>query len=196
MSEDQKVANRRRANAWYWANKERAANRASKYRAANKETIAESKRSPAYRRWKREYRAANKEAIAQYQSEWREANREHTKAYNAIDGYARILAWNRANFVRRRAWHAERRARVLRQCPVWADRSALEEVYALCPEGHQVDHIVPIRGKTPDGYRVSGLHVPWNLQYLPKSANFVKNSRMTQADLLLCTQSYPSVGMK
>lgn len=43
---------------------------------------------------------------------------------------------------------------------------ALKEIYMSRPEGYEVDHIIPIHGSI-----VCGLHVPWNLQYLPKSDN-------------------------
>ena len=45
--------------------------------------------------------------------------------------------------------------------PKWVDKEKICEFYANCPEGHQVDHIIPINGNN-----VSGLHVVWNLQYL------------------------------
>ena len=61
---------------------------------------------------------------------------------------------------------ARQRAKRLLRFPDWADEKAIYEIYENCPEGHDVDHIVPLLGK-----KVSGLHIPENLQYLPSYIN-------------------------
>lgn len=59
----------------------------------------------------------------------------------------------------------------IRQRPKWADMKAIMEIYVNRPEGHHVDHIIPLRGK-----KVSGLHVESNLQYLPAEINMHKHN--------------------
>lgn len=58
-----------------------------------------------------------------------------------------------------------------RQCPKWANRAKIREIYVNRPDGHHVDHIIPLRGKL-----VSGLHVESNLQYLPIAENMKKHN--------------------
>ena len=52
-------------------------------------------------------------------------------------------------------------------------RKQIELIYENKPPGLQVDHIIPINGDN-----VSGLHVPWNLQYLTPEANNKKSNKI------------------
>jgi hypothetical protein len=54
----------------------------------------------------------------------------------------------------------------------------IKAIYAACPVGMEVDHIHPLLGEN-----FSGLHVPWNLQYLPMLENRVKGSKMLEEHL-------------
>lgn len=55
--------------------------------------------------------------------------------------------------------------------PPWVSRKELRRIYENCPTGYHVDHIHPI--KHP---QLCGLHVPWNLQYLPAEDNLRKRN--------------------
>ena len=72
--------------------------------------------------------------------------------------------------------------------PPWltaAQRRKMIGIKRQCPPGFHVDHEVPLKGES-----VCGLHVPWNLAYLPAAANLSKGNRywpdapMQQQDLL------------
>jgi len=65
---------------------------------------------------------------------------------------------------------ANYRAKVRNQTPASADRKAIKEFYDNCPEGYEVDHIIPISK--------GGLHVLENLQYLTIKENRQKSNKL------------------
>jgi hypothetical protein len=66
-----------------------------------------------------------------------------------------------------------REAAVETQTPTWANREAIDAIYAEARRMNMtVDHIVPLRGKT-----VCGLHVECNLQLLSREDNSRKGNR-------------------
>lgn len=70
------------------------------------------------------------------------------------------------------------KAAKLQACPHWLSKEQklqIKLIYEKCPDGFHVDHIVPLQGEN-----VSGLHVPWNLQYLKAHENIIKRNKLIQ----------------
>lgn len=65
---------------------------------------------------------------------------------------------------------ANYRAKVKNQTPPDADRKAIREFYNNCPEGYEVDRIIPISK--------GGLHTLSNLQYLTITENRRKSNKI------------------
>jgi hypothetical protein len=92
----------------------------------------------------------------------------------------RLDAYAEKNPHVRRAITAKRRAVLLKATPVWADFEKIKAFYEtadalgmLTGEWHEVDHIIPLQGRT-----VCGLHCPANLQVVPRSVNRAKSNRV------------------
>lgn len=69
---------------------------------------------------------------------------------------------------RQNRYKGERSKRI----PSWSETELIAEYYKNCPEGKQVDHILPLKGEL-----VSGLHVIGNLQYLTVEENLRKSNK-------------------
>lgn len=70
---------------------------------------------------------------------------------------------------------AKRRAQKLRATPNWLTPEHWVEINYLYEKrgaGQQVDHIIPLKGKT-----VCGLHVPWNLRLISTKENLKKGNK-------------------
>jgi hypothetical protein len=118
---------------------------------------------------------ANPQKDAANRLKWYKANKEKV----AADG----AAWRKANPDKNAAKAASRRARKFNATPAWlsdAQVTEIQDFYILAKELQwlseeplEVDHIIPLQGKS-----VCGLHVPWNLQILPQSINSSKGNRV------------------
>lgn len=94
---------------------------------------------------------------SQYEAKYRKDHREH---YLISQKYKEAL----------------HRATKLQATPKWLNKEQkdqIKSIYANCPSGWHVDHIIPLKGK-----EVKGLHVPWNLQYLPATDNINKSNKV------------------
>jgi hypothetical protein len=115
----------------------------------------------------RKYRAKNPEQCKERTRKWRKDNPELQRKF--------VREYKARNPEKERAWARAWRRRVRQATPKWLSkeqRQQIVEIYKNCPKGYQVDHIIPIRGKN-----ISGLHVPWNLQYLTSIENARKGNR-------------------
>ena len=84
--------------------------------------------------------------------------------------------WFKNNRDKHNFKEAKRRAQQKKATPQWlTDKhwDQIKSIYAGCPKGSHVDHIVPLQGRD-----VRGLHVPWNLQILTAADNIAKGNKV------------------
>lgn len=153
--------------------------RAAEWKRSNPEKHAAQKvswvrRNPEkYRAAKSAWSKAHPESQAKRSRKWFLANKE--KASSSAREY------RKRNLGRHSAKAARHRAESFQRTPAWADLNAISEIYdqasALRAAGEmvEVDHIVPLRGKT-----VSGLHVESNLQIIPALKNKAKSNHFLE----------------
>ncbi len=113
------------------------------------------------------YYESNLEQARAKRAEWRENHKEYAAQYGKL--YRQLNPGKELAKTRKYA------IAKMQAVPKWLSKAQIQEmqkVYETCPAGHEVDHIVPLQGKN-----VKGLHVPWNLQHLPKSENRKKSNK-------------------
>ena len=124
--------------------------------------------------WKKMYRDRTVDQRAAYMAEWRKQNHAHSLAYGKD---YRAKNKERYNYLCQL-----RKISLLQRTPKWLtddDLWMIEQAYELASlrtkmfgfEWH-VDHVIPLRGK-----KVSGLHVPNNLQVIPGIDNQRKTNK-------------------
>jgi len=122
--------------------------------------------------YKDAYTKANPEKAARWRANQYQKNRE--------ERIAAAVQWQRDNPDKVNARTARRRAAKLKATPPWVDHDTITAVYIEAAKltletgiPHDVDHIVPLQGKT-----VCGLHVPWNLRAIPAHENRRKSNKL------------------
>lgn len=140
---------------WAKANPEKVLAAQKKHYEANRAKVSV---------WHRSHYMANRDRVLAWHRSYYKANKDKIDARNK--------KWAEANPGKVNAKGAKYRADRLQRTPSWADVDAIKLFYENCPSGHEVDHIIPLKGKN-----VSGLHVAENLQWLPMSENRRKGNR-------------------
>ena len=137
-----------------------------------------SKRAASYGyKWQKLWKENNKEAYLKQQKEYREGPCVKTKDKIRLAVY-RSKPENkakRAEYEARRNFLKKKSSSLLTEEHIEEMRDFyLRAIELSCETGvpHEVDHIVPLKGKT-----VTGLHVPWNLQIIQKSDNCSKGNK-------------------
>jgi hypothetical protein len=133
----------------------------------NKLTITEynktyyQKNREKLRENRRKYHLNNKDKAKEYKLKNKDYIKEANRLYRLNNPHIK----NTANAIRR--------ASKLNATPKFANVKKIKEIYKNCPKGFHVDHIIPLKNKL-----VCGLHVEWNLQYLPAKENLSKSNKL------------------
>jgi hypothetical protein len=112
-------------------------------------------------------RERNPKREREYKRKSRAKRKEQRKVYNKM--------WAQKNAGKVTAYARAYQLAKKRAMPTWltdVQVKQIEDFYANRPAGYHVDHIMPIKGKNS-----CGLHVPWNLQYLPATENVKKSNK-------------------
>jgi hypothetical protein len=143
--------------------------------------------------YNKSYRAANAERIAESKKQWSIKNADYKaekdRLYAQQNTEKRTLArkkWSKANPGEDKAAKAKNHAARIKRIPTWLsedDEWMIAQAYELAALrtklfgfSWHVDHVIPLNGK-----KVSGLHVPTNLQVIPWRDNLRKGNRMEVA---------------
>jgi hypothetical protein len=113
------------------------------------------------------YYENNNDKVKERHKQWHIDNKDKFKTY--------CRQYWQINKGKRRQKCRKYQASLLQRTPLWLTEDQLNDLnmfYMNCPYGYEVDHIVPLQGKN-----VSGLHVPWNLQYLTPHDNRSKMNK-------------------
>jgi hypothetical protein len=155
LSTECRECKRQGDKAYYMANSEQVKQTVAKYRQKNPEKVKEVKKN-CYRN--------NSKLVKLKVKEWIKSNPEKYKQSQK--------KYKQKNLSKFAAFSAKYRSSKFQATPLWFEKDLVDIVYAKAKEwGFEVDHIVPLQGKT-----VCGLHCWGNLQLLDKNLNSGKKN--------------------
>lgn len=139
-----------------------------------KESLSKYNNKPEVKERVRQWHQDNSDNVSASRKKWYLKNKE--MVFTKASEFARKNpAWKASHC-------AKRRSQKLKAQPNWLTEEHLfyiQEAYRLSQKRKEstniswdVDHIVPLQGK-----KVRGLHVPWNLQVITSSENYIKGNR-------------------
>jgi hypothetical protein len=102
---------------------------------------------------------------------------QRVKESKGGNAYEPKIARNKRWYELNKEWFRNRNVNRTRSLGRFGDfDKEIKEIYMNKPESCHVDHIVPLKGidRTTGEHVVCGLHVPWNLQYIPAEENLQK----------------------
>ena len=97
--------------------------------------------------------------------------RRNSGRLDGLNSYCKVCQLSRTTKTQPKR-QAQYKASKLQRIVPWTDLVEISKFYSKCPEGHHVDHVIPLQGEL-----VSGLHVINNLQYLTIADNLSKNNK-------------------
>ena len=183
---------REAARKWAVENPERKKQADKAYYRNNFEKISAANKA---------YAEKHAEHLKAKNKEWVERNRQRVNA-NALRWVERNYEQSKASCRRYRqnnkakvnAKTARRNKRSKHATPVWLTPAHHREILGMYERAvsasrttgipHEVDHIVPLQGKT-----VCGLHVPWNLSVCPAHENRSKGNKFDEWGALYADQA-------
>lgn len=121
-----------------------------------------------------------------YKTKYGEKARERRRQYHA-NNKEKSAIYEKKRLINNRAYFnaksSKRRAALLSRTPKWLNELHFQQINKIYQTAlylkeiskvsFDVDHIIPLQGKT-----VCGLHVPWNLQIITSTANNKKGNKI------------------